>query len=171
MPKQDEEEARELFDRREAGLLPKIDIVGSSFFVDWRLRELREVNAPWNIINLRYLECTETGEAYLCIYDREERQGYNTYDDVIIADPENLVLLEIPHEVILDPYAVAREHDYEPAEFIRHNPIASDLKASIHSLAFQYPSAQNSTVRAEKPHEIESATENNERNLGRCRRR
>jgi hypothetical protein len=134
MPHQtDEEKALELYNRREAGILPDIDILGIRFLVDMRRKELREYNAPWNIIDLRNLESTTSGEAYLCIFDKEEHVGYHTAD-TIIAEPENLVLLEIPHEIILDPYAIAREHGINTAEFVRQNPIKADLKALVRPL-------------------------------------
>ena len=41
--------------RRLAGLLPHIDLAGTDFIVDWRLKELREKDAPWNRIKLKSL--------------------------------------------------------------------------------------------------------------------
>jgi len=132
MPEKLNEEAATLLQRREAGILPKIDILGTAFVVDWRLRELREYGAPWNIIDLRELECNETGAAYLLFYDREEKVGYHT--DETIYSPDNIVLLEIPHEIKLDPYALALEHDMDVLQFLSAHPIDPRLKANLHSV-------------------------------------
>lgn len=131
MPEKLNEEAAALLQRREAGILPKIDILGTAFVVDWRLRELREYGAPWNIIDLRELECNETGEAYLLFYDREEKVGYHS-EETIYA-PDNIVLLEIPHEIKLDPYAIALEHDMDVLQFLSVHPIDPRLKANLYS--------------------------------------
>jgi hypothetical protein len=43
----------EILARRLAGELPYIDVLGTDFTVEWRLKELRETAKPWKNINLR----------------------------------------------------------------------------------------------------------------------
>ena len=45
-----QQEAAELLQRRLAGKLPTINLAGTVFTIDWRLRELRENATPWNRI-------------------------------------------------------------------------------------------------------------------------
>lgn len=40
------------YERRLAGVLPHIDIAGTDFPIDWRLRELRETGRPGNHIDI-----------------------------------------------------------------------------------------------------------------------
>ncbi|MBT2560115.1 hypothetical protein J7E50_02620 [Pedobacter sp. ISL-68] len=119
-------EAAELFRLRSAGTLPHIDINGTDFTIDWRLKELRETASPWNNINLKNMEMSRSGEQYLCFYDTVNHREWD-FDPDITAPPENVVLLEIPYEVKLDPYAVAREYGIDPAEFISDYPIEKNL--------------------------------------------
>ncbi len=120
----------QLLARRLMGALPHIDIAGIDFTVDWRLRELRETAAPWNKINLDLLRESESGEEYLGLYDTKEKQLYDLDDNITIV-PENVVGLEIPYELKLDPVAVAREYGVDIVQFVQLNPIVKDLKAFI----------------------------------------
>ena len=129
-PYLDPDSSIQLLARRLMGALPHIDIAGIDFTVDWRLRELRETAAPWNKINLELLRESESGEEYLGLYDIKEKKLYEL-NDQITAVPENVVGLEIPHEIKLDPVAVAREYGLDIAEFVQRNPIVKDLKAFI----------------------------------------
>jgi len=124
----------QLLARRLMGVLPHIDIAGVDFTVDWRLRELRETAAPWNKINLESLRESESGEEYLGLYDTKEKQLYDP-DINLTRVPENVVGLEIPHEVKLDPVAVAREYGVNIVQFVQQNPIEKDLKAFIRPVA------------------------------------
>jgi hypothetical protein len=44
---------------------------------------------------------------------------------------KNVVLLEIPHEIKLDPMAVAREQGIDHHALLKENPIQSELKAIV----------------------------------------
>lgn len=128
------QEAAEAFERRSLGLLPHIDISGTDFTVDWRLKELRETAAPWNHISLRDMDMDDTGENYLCFYDIEAHHLWR-FDLHVTALPDHVVLLEIPNEIKLDPYAVALEYGIAPGEFISSFPIIKDLAAVVKPLS------------------------------------
>jgi hypothetical protein len=125
-----QQKAGELLALRLTGKLPHIDIAGTDFTIDWRLRELRETAAPWNRINIHDLTESESGEEYLALYDTVEKRLYD-FDDTITTLPENVVGLEIPIGTVLDPVAVAREHGVDINAFVRENPIRKDLTAVI----------------------------------------
>jgi uncharacterized protein YbaR (Trm112 family) len=120
----------QLLARRLMGALPHIEIAGIDFTVDWRLRELRETSAPWNKIDLNVLRESESGEEYLGLYDTKGKRLYDLDDNITIL-PENVIGLEIPHEIKLDPVAVAREYGIDIVQFVQLNPIVKDLKAFI----------------------------------------
>jgi hypothetical protein len=148
----------QLLARRLMGALPHIDIAGIDFTVDWRLRELRETAEPWNKIDLNLLSESESGEEYLGLYDTKEKQLYDL-DDNITTVPENVVGLEIPHEIKLDPVAVAREYGIDIVQFVQLNPIVKDMKALIRPIT--------ETGLPEMVAENLRKSQNSEQNLGR----
>jgi hypothetical protein len=123
----------ELVAWRLAGKLPHIDINGTDFTIDLRLRELRETESPWNSIDIRDLENGLDSEDYLFFYDTRKRNIY-TLDDHITELPENIVLIELPNEMILDPVAAARGVGYSEDKFLEEYPIQQHLKAGVRQL-------------------------------------
>ena len=115
---------------RLSGKFPHIDLAGTDFTIDWRLKELRETAVPWNRINIHDLTESESGAEYLALYDTKEKRLYD-FDDSITTLPENVVGLEIPIGTVLDPVAVAREHGADIIEFVRENPIQENLTALV----------------------------------------
>jgi hypothetical protein len=77
-----------------------------------------------------YLDNLESGEEYLGLYDIKERRLYDLNDSITIL-PENVVGLEIPHEVKLDPVGVECEFGVDISQFFQQNPITTDLKTLI----------------------------------------
>jgi hypothetical protein len=152
----------QLLARRLMGALPHIDIAGTDFTIDWRIRELRETAAPWNKINLNLLSESESGEEYLGLYDTVEKQLYNL-DDNIIMLPENVICIEIPNEVKLDPIAVARQYGLVIAEFVQQHPIEKNLSAFIRPLT----ETGLPEMVAENLRKIQSPGQNAEQNRGR----
>lgn len=116
------------------GVLPHIDLDGTDFTIDWRLRELRETDSPWNKLDFNVMDMAESGEEYYCLYNAADHTHY-PFDDTITQLPENVVLLEIPYEVKLDPVAVAREYHIDPHDFVSKNPISANLKATVKPIA------------------------------------
>jgi len=124
---------------RFSGKLPHIELAGSDFTVDWRLKELRETNEPWNRIQLDGLEMSDSGEHYLCFYDTDAHETINDISE-ILARPEKVVLLEIPYEVALDPVAVAREYGIGDIELLPEHPVKMYQKAKVTALSAEMTS-------------------------------
>lgn len=129
-----EQKAAELLDRRLAGELPHIDIAGTDFTIDWRLKQIRETAVPSNQLEFKDMELSASGDAYLCFYDNKKHSLYEPPEN-IKALPKNVVLLEIPNEIKLDPIAVAREHGIDHVALLKENPIQSELRAIVKPLS------------------------------------
>jgi hypothetical protein len=112
------------------GKLPHIDLAGTDFTIDWRLRQLRETEFPWKNISFEQMDCAESGEEYLFFYHTETHQLVIPEDDLTEL-PENVVVLEIPYENRLDPVAVARELQIDAALMVLDYPIEENLAAHI----------------------------------------
>jgi len=93
---------------RLSGQLPTIDLAGTNFTIDWRLRELRETEKPWNHLNFEHMKEARRGEGYKFLYDIKKHTIYQP-DENLLNLPEDILLLEIPDEMKLDPVAVARD--------------------------------------------------------------
>lgn len=124
-----------LRDERLKGKLPHIDIAGTDFTIDWRLRELRETKNPANSIRFKDMDLAEDGKAYLCFYDTKKHTIQHPPADITEL-PKNLKVLEIPNGLILDPVAVAREAGKNINDFIVENPIEKNLSARTHPLSY-----------------------------------
>ena len=129
-----QQEAAELLQRRLAGELPRIDIAGSNFIIDWRLKELRENDVPQKRIIFENMQLSPSGEQYVCYYDIQKHKLYEPPANIKVL-PKNVVLLEIPHELKLDPVAVARELGVDPSLILKENPIQKDLTAVVKPLS------------------------------------
>lgn len=66
-----EQKAAELLDRRLAGELPHIDIAGTDFTIDWRLKQIRETAVPGNQLEIKDMKLSASGDTYLCFYDNK----------------------------------------------------------------------------------------------------
>lgn len=110
------------------GKLPEIEIAGTMFFVDIRLRELRADYRLMSRINLDKCETGPDGESYRFAYNTESKQMV-TIDPKLTEWPNNVIIAEVPGDVKLDPYAVAREYGIDPAQFVKDHPISTELKA------------------------------------------
>ena len=129
-----QQEAAELLQRRLAGELPRINIAGSNFIIDWRLKELRENDRPHNRITFEDMQLSASGEQYVCYYDTQKHKLYEPAANIKVL-PKNVVLLEIPHELKLDAVAVAREQGIDPALILKENTIQKDLTAVVKPLS------------------------------------
>lgn len=119
--------------KRLSGELPHINVAGTDFTIDWRLRELRETDAPFNILRFSKMELDDTGEYYACFYHTKAHVLYEPLPD-IDRMPEDVVLLKIPNELQLDPVAVARQYGLKDYELLSEFPIKRDLKAEVRPL-------------------------------------
>jgi hypothetical protein len=119
---------------RLAGILPQIEIAGTNYIVDWRLKELRQDNAPHEKINLKTLTLSDDGEYYQFFYNVRSKTVYTT-ETTITALPENVVMLEIPNELKLDPVGVARQYEMDDFAMLLTHPYRSKLSAIVHPLS------------------------------------
>jgi hypothetical protein len=116
--------------RRLAGFLPHIDIAGDDFTIDWRLKELRETAKPWNSLQIREMELSPEGDAYLAFYDKMEHRLHKE-DPASAEVQENLVIIKIPNELSLDPVAVGWEYGLKDLSLLALNPIRERLAARL----------------------------------------
>ena len=124
----------EKLQQRLAGVLPLIDIGGSDFIVDWRLKELRANDNPHIRIDLRNMEMDPAGENYGCLYDWKNRCVY-PFDPNMTSLPENVTALEIPYELKLDPVGVASQYGMSDVAMLSQFPIQEQLIAKVIPLA------------------------------------
>ncbi|WPU99118.1 hypothetical protein SNE26_24195 [Mucilaginibacter sp. cycad4] len=120
--------------KRLSGVLPYIDLAGTEFTIDWRLKELRETAQSGNIISLRNMEMSDDGHAYLTFYDTETHCILEA-DEFLFELPEHVVLLEIPNEIWLDPIAVARSYGMNDTDILITYPISKKLSAKVTPIA------------------------------------
>jgi hypothetical protein len=116
--------------QRKSGKLPEIDIAGTMFYVEVRLRELRADYKLMSRINLDKLENGPDGESYRFAFNTETKRLVDI-DPKITEWPKDVVIVEIPDDLKLDPYSVARENGIDPEEFVKKHPIEKELKAKI----------------------------------------
>jgi|GEM_PF-2091435 len=119
--------------RRILGILPRIDINGVDFTVDWRLRELRETDNPTNRLDIKQMELSQFGDNYVSYYQTEKKALYAIFEDITEL-PENVMLMYIPNELGLDPVAVARESGLDELALLNPHPIKKSLKAHLYPL-------------------------------------
>jgi hypothetical protein len=125
-----QKQAADLLKIRLSGKLPHIDLAGTDFTIDWRLRQMRETDLPWKNISFEILEMDESGEAYLCFFDTEKHEVYIPSKNITVL-PENVVVLEIPYELKLDPIAVARDYRIGETDLLAEHPIQLTLAAKV----------------------------------------
>jgi len=112
------------------GKLPEIDIAGTMFYVDLRMRELRADYTLNSHIHLDALSSDLMASGYRFAFNTVTKKLVEI-DAGITEWPANVVIIEIPDELTLDPVAVARHAGLDPVEFIKQHPIEPELKARI----------------------------------------
>ena len=125
-----QQKAAELLKIRQSGKLPHIDLAGTDFTVDWRLRQMRETELPWKNISFDDFDMDDYGDSYLCFFNTQTHEVYMPPEDLMEL-PENIVVLEIPNELKLDPIAIAREYGSDLSELLREYPITEKLAAKV----------------------------------------
>ena len=129
-----EQEAAQLLEQRMSGILPRITIAGTAFIVDVRLQELREQSNPSNRLNLLQMETASSEGHYLCFYNTKSHKQYHVSEG-LKSLPKDVVMLEIPHELRLDPYAVAMRNGREVADVLKEYPLQKELSVTITPLS------------------------------------
>ena len=127
----------QLLERRLSGTLPVIDIMGYPFIIDWRLKELRPVNDFNTRLDLKTMAMNNDGNKYLCYYHIPTRSEV-VPDKSIKELPTDVLLLEIPFELVLDPVGVAREYGLGDTDLLNRYPIQREIKATVIPLEQSY---------------------------------
>ncbi|MCV9932892.1 hypothetical protein OIU80_11410 [Flavobacterium sp. LS1R47] len=117
------------FMERVAGILPHIDIAGQDFIIDLNLKELRLAEDPFIKLEFKDFEIGSfDGDfAYHFLYDTKLQKlvGNESSKDVI--------QVELPNLLYLDPVGLARRNGHEDSAYIRDYPIEKNLKATTYT--------------------------------------
>ena len=98
-----------LLTKRMNGELPVVDIAGHDYLVDYHSSELRAKDNSNTVIQLHNLDYHYQDEMYRGFYQISTRRILDIDEATIQEIPKDLVMLEIPFERKLDPYAFAIE--------------------------------------------------------------
>ena len=142
---------------RLSGLLPHIDLAGTDFTIDWRLKQLRETEFPWKNISFRNLELSDEGDVYRCFFNTETHELFEA-DTSLFQLPADIVVLEIPNELQLDPVAVARDFGIGETDLLIEHPYQVKLTAKVTPLSETGLSefiAKNTQIPDKQPGETE----------------
>jgi len=98
------------------GVLPTINIEGHLFFVDIRMNKLRPKD-DFLSNGISFSEIEEyfndaTGN-YIFPYDPQKKELGNIDFETISEIPKNLIVVEIPSELKMDPIGWNRQHGYD----------------------------------------------------------
>lgn len=127
-------EQQNLLNKRLVGLLPTIDIMGHTFYVDLRMGSLRPKD-DFSTEGIKFKDIEN--------YAQEERDTYHipynpkthSFQEIdwlnLTAIPNDIVVIEVPFPEKLDPVSYARLHGYDINSFIKDYPIEENMKAGI----------------------------------------
>ena len=85
--------------------LPTLKFGDDFFYIDSRLHQFRQKDAPFNLIPFDDLTEIVDGSSMLC-YDTKAKNIYPYYDDKIPL-PEQVIILRLPPHQFLDPVGLA----------------------------------------------------------------
>ncbi|UCS94342.1 hypothetical protein KZP23_04750 [Echinicola marina] len=117
-------------EKRIAGILPEIDIAGHTYTIDIKLQELRNKKEPWKNLKFDQMVMSENGENYLFFF-RSRRQELFYASQEMIHVPKDVVMVEIPHELHLDPVGMARKYGMADDYFQKGYPMQEKRIANI----------------------------------------
>lgn len=120
----------DLLEKRKRGVLPQIEIAGHTYTVDIRLNELREPEVPYRKLGIDEMVTAQDGRHYLFFYDPDKRSILHASPDMVTV-PENVVLVEIPDEMGLDPVGMARKYGLGDDYFLKMHPYEQGVKAKV----------------------------------------
>lgn len=127
---------RLLHQRLEQGKLPTISIMGQDYFIDLRMNELRSTDEHWRIVNLDTTEVS-TGDKFVFFYDHKNKEVFEVPHDIIV-EPKNVVVVELPNELWLDPIACGRKYADDASHFLQMYPLQHNLQARIRPISQTY---------------------------------
>lgn len=115
---------------RQTGKLPEIDIAGTMFYVEVHWGQLRADIELMSIIRLNECEVSPEGDHYRFAFNTDTKQMV-VIDEKVTEWPKDVIVVEIPGETKLDPYALARKHGIDTVEFVKSHPFEKELKGKI----------------------------------------
>lgn len=130
-----EQTQEDLLAKRLAGILPNINIDGTNFTIDLHLKEIRETANPANSIPFKNMQPSESGESYLCYYNTKKNCIVYPANDITVL-PKNVMVLEIPNEIKLDPIGFARKNGLTPDAVMKEHPLQKTITATLHPLSY-----------------------------------
>ncbi|MBK1439806.1 hypothetical protein JHJ32_07415 [Parapedobacter sp. ISTM3] len=103
----------ELFELREQGVLPTVEIHGHIFHVYLRTGYLQPKDDYTTLgIPLSKLGYDPSGTRYMFIYDTEKHTLFETDWDELTAIPKEAIPIALPFDKVLDPYYVAEKNGW-----------------------------------------------------------
>jgi len=122
----------EILQRRKDGKLPIFFIKGYPFYVDLRMNCLRPKDDFSTLgIELNRLPMDDSGTAYLCYYD-PKTHSEAIFDEGMTKLPNDKFMIEIPYELILDPYGYLRDADISfNDDWFRNFPVRLEMNARV----------------------------------------
>lgn len=118
--------------RRIGGTLPEIAIGGDRYIVDFRWKELRCVFDSSIKLPMDSFKSIEDGMYFQAFYDVNNRKLIDPQH--VKANSADIMLLEIPNELVLDPVGVARQEGLADIELLHFFPVKSDLTGKLKPL-------------------------------------
>ena len=124
------------FLERVSGKLPEIDINGERFIVDLQHGELRLIDHPELTLRFKDFEpgFFDDDFSYRFFYDPGQRAVISG-EEAARSTKGNILKVELPLTIQLDPVWIARSLGREDKAFIRDYPVQKDLKASVEEIA------------------------------------
>jgi hypothetical protein len=123
---------QEVLAARLQGRLTTIDIADHLFYVDIPMDCLRPKD-DFSTLGINFTEIEdylhEYGDRYLIPYNPKTHEFEQLDYENIIAIPTEIIVVEIPHEQILDPVGYARKYGLDQRECLRATPIQSHFVA------------------------------------------
>lgn len=114
---------------RLAGRLPKLDISGDLFTVQWEHKKLNS-DTTFKPLNFDDFDMSPDGTKYLFFYHKPSQTIFYPESD-ISEFPKDTYLVEIDNEITLDPVAAARHFGLEEAAFYPEHPVILNHVAKI----------------------------------------
>lgn len=133
LPKRDAELScnNEWYERRQNGNQPTINIYGHKYFVNLNHWVLEPKNLFNDFIRLRELRSDPTNTYYYGMLDIKKMCLIKYEDDKILEIPPNAVMIKIPNERVLDPYALMRGSISDGYPERLKFPVRYDLEARV----------------------------------------
>jgi len=118
--------------QRMKGELPRVEILGQTFYADLRMQSLRpkdDFSTPGLLVKDLNSFLSPDGTHYRVPMDLESRKIYPVEWEKLTDIPRGVMLVDIPTIERLDPVGFAREHQINPRQFLRNHPPKQEQSA------------------------------------------